>query len=167
MLAASLLWLAGPWAGAAALDAATPAFVADVFDTPPPPATLALEGPLTPKVSGLLGKAYDAPRITYWAKDGKTAWILESWGKSCLITAGFVITEGRIARSEVIGYKERRGREIKSRRFLDQFQGAALGANLELDRTIDAMTGATISSTMMVKLARLALLLDATVQHPR
>jgi hypothetical protein len=153
------LLLAGPLGGAAEGDPRA-AFIAAEFATPPNPATLDISGPLAITVSGLLGHPYRKPCVPYWTRDGKTVWVLEDWGKSCLITAGFVIQDGAITRAEVLAYKERRGREIQSRRFLRQFEGVRLRENQELNRSIDAMTGATISSTTMVKLARLALHLE-------
>jgi hypothetical protein len=137
------------------------AFVPAVFATPPGPKTATLAGETARDVAGILGHPYPRPAITYWRAEGKTVWILEARGKSHLITAGFVVAGGKIEKGEVLAYREDRGREVRSRRFLDQFAGAALGGDRKLDRSIDGITGATISVSALKNMARLALYLDS------
>lgn len=138
-------------------------FVAAVFATPPPPRLVAIQGDLAANAATILGRAYPGREVSCWAADGQTAWVLTGRGRYGLFTAGFVVRDGRIARSDVLAYKEARGREIQHASFLQQFQGVALDANRELDRRIDGITGATISANSMRNLARLALYLDQTV----
>jgi len=136
-------------------------FVAAQFTNPPAPALLALTGETAGEVEQILGRPYTQAQVRYWQAEGKTVWILEGRGKSQLITAGFVVEKGRMVKSEVLTYRESRGREILAPRFLQQFSGAGLRDGLELDRRIDSITGATISVNAMKNLARLALFLDA------
>ena len=90
-------------------------------------------------------------------------WVLETRGRSNTITVGFVVRDGRIQKTEVLVYRERRGREILARSFLRQFEGVSLTEQHRLDRRIDGITGATISVNTMQNLARLALVLTSGV----
>jgi hypothetical protein len=140
------------------------AFVSAAFPAPPAPAALEIAGPLTGDVARVLGHAYPSREVSYWRADDKTVWVLQGLSKSHPFTAGFVVEQGRIAKSEILVYRESRGREIRSQRFLRQFTGAALRDGLGLDRRIDGITGATISATAAHNLARLALIFDAFVR---
>jgi len=148
---------------AAPPDRAGDDFVAAAFLAPPAPATLEIAGTLTAAVVRVLGHSYPDRAVSYWRTGDKTAWILRGRSKSHPFTAGFVVERGRIVRSEVLTYRERRGQEIRSQRFLRQFIGAALRDGHDLDRRIDGITGATISVKSAHNLARLALVFDAFV----
>lgn len=141
------------------------AFVAAAFPATPAPRVLLIRGAIADDVAGILGYAYPHDGAQYWSEGGRTAWILEGQGKSESFTAGFVVEQGRIASCQVLRYTASRGREIRSRRFLRQFAGAALRADRQLDRTTDAITGATISSHAVRNLARLALYLDGCARE--
>jgi hypothetical protein len=126
-----------------------------------------IRGALATNVAAILGHAYPRASVTYWRADGKTVWILDGRGKSGWFKAGFAVSEGRITLCEVLDYRESRGREVRSRRFLRQFDGLALRRGThELDRRVDGISGATISVNAMLNLARLALLLDAAAHDP-
>jgi hypothetical protein len=137
------------------------AFVAGVFTTPPEPEVVPLQGETASTTTAILGQRYAHPSIPCWRAGGKSVWILESRVKSRYMTAGFVISEGRIEKSEVLLYREDRGRQIRSPDFLKQFTGMALEREGKLDRFIDGITGATISVTAMKNMARLALYLES------
>ncbi len=72
-----------------------------------------------------------------------------------------VINEGRLEIIKVLVFRESRGEEIRHPFFTDQFKDARLDHKGNLDRTIDGISGATLSVRAMKKLARLALYLDA------
>ncbi len=55
----------------------------------------------------------------------------------------------RVRRAWVTRYVGRRGRQVKSARFTDQFIGKGPGDALRVGRDIDAVTGATLSSRAM------------------
>ena len=162
---ACVFGLAGLALGARAGDAAAD-FAAAEFGSPPPPSSIEIRGPVAETATRILGHACPLPRVRYWRADGRTAWVLETRGKMGPIVAGFVVRAGRIEKSRVLASREQRGREIQSRRFLAQFEGVALRADLALDRRVDGLTGATISSNAMRNLARLALHLDAAARAP-
>jgi len=148
--------------GAAHAGDAAPAFVAAQFARTPAPAVLDIRGTLTTNVASILGHNYPDARVTYWRADGKTVWILSGRSKTAVFRAGFVVKNGQVLHADVIEYNERRGRDIRSRRFLRQFDGIALrDGTRELDRRIDGITGATVSVNAVRSLACLALVFDA------
>ena len=57
-----------------------------------------------------------------------------------------------------------RGWEVRHSFFTDQFKDAIIKPDLQLDKSIDGISGATLSVRALRKLARLALFLD---QHVR
>lgn len=54
--------------------------------------------------------------------------------------------EGRVKRVLLTAYRESIGGEVKSRRFMKQFEGKRSGDALQVGRDIDGITGATLSS---------------------
>jgi hypothetical protein len=117
-----------------------------------------------PEIKEILGHPLGALRVTYWRRGTKTAWILEEIGKVKPITTGLVIKDGALARVAVLVYRESRGWEVRHDFFTNQFKGARLTGSNELDRSIDGISGATLSVRALTKLAALALYLHrATV----
>jgi hypothetical protein len=104
-------------------------------------------------------------RIRYWQHNGRTAWVLDEIGKDRPITAGFVVEDRVLARADVLVFRESRGWEIRYPFFTGQFANLRLDRNHELDRTIDGITGATLSVNAMRRMARVALRLDEHVQR--
>jgi len=140
------------------------AFIAEVFAENPPKAEVIWpNNELKAQIKDVLGHDYKGLRIRYWKQDKTTAWILDEIGKDKPITTGFVINNGRIERVRVLIFRESRGWEIRHAFFTDQFDNAALNKDMELDRTIDNISGATLSVRAVTKLARVALLLDQAV----
>lgn len=158
----ALLTLAWPWP-AQAMERVyqTPEeFIAEVFMANPPAKLLWLTKDAQSAVSDILGHAPRQLRQRYWSGDTRTLWILEEIGKEELITAGFVVKDGRIERAKVLAYRESRGMEVRYPAFLNQFKGAALSEGDRLDRTIDGISGATLSVYAMQRMARAALYFD-------
>jgi len=141
--------------------AATPAesFVAAQFTNSPSASSLALTGEVATAIREIMGYPYPKGEIAYWAADGKTVWILEGRGRSSMIIAGFVVRDGKLEKTDVLVYRESRGKQVRSRSFTRQFEGALLREDRQLDRRIDSITGATISVKAMQSLARTALFL--------
>lgn len=139
-------------------------FLAEAFDGRPPESSVIwMTGGLKETVEEIMGHRYASLRVRYWRRGAVTAWILEEIGKERPITTGLVVKEGELARLKVLIYRESRGWEVRHEFFTDQFKGAMLTGDLELDRNIDGITGATLSVRAMKKLARLALYLHDTV----
>lgn len=147
------------WAGDGKASPAG-AFVAVQFTNAPAPVELVLTAQAAGAVQEILGHRYDTKEINYWRANGKTVWVLEARGRSNIITAGFVTTEGRIDKAEILIYREMRGEQVKSKAFRNQFNKAGLTGDKRLDRRIDGITGATISVNAIKNMARLALYLE-------
>ena len=140
------------------------AFIAEVFaDKPPEAEVIWPTRELKAQIKEILGHNYKGLRIRYWKQQHRTAWVLDETGKDKPITAGFVISNGRIERVRVLIFRESRGWEVRYPFFTDQFDQAALNKDRELDHTIDNISGATLSVHAVTKLARVALLLDRAV----
>jgi len=159
------LLLAGPTAARGVYQ--TPEdFLAEAFaGDPPPPAVVWLTGDTGKAVAEILQHKPGRLRIRYWARDARSAWILEEIGKEKPITAGFIVQDGRLEKMRVLVFRESRGDEIRLPFFTRQFEGARLTDANALDRTIDNITGATLSVRAMRKLGRVALLLDQAIRQ--
>ena len=136
------------------------AFVAEVFGSAQQPKVLWLTKDLQAEAAAILGHPPAQLRQRYWREGGKSVWILEETGKEELITAGFVVADGRIDHVRVLVYRESRGQEVREAAFLKQFRNAKLAKDDALDRGIDGIVGATLSVGAMERMARFALFLD-------
>jgi len=137
-------------------------FVAEVFGSIPAPKVLWLTRDLQSQAAAILGHPPAQLRQRYWSEGAKSVWILEETGKEELITAGFVVVNGRIDHVRVLVYRESRGQEIRQTSFLKQFKDARLAQGNRLDRDIDGIVGATLSVGAMERMTRLALFFDRT-----
>jgi hypothetical protein len=136
-------------------------FISETFGgVPPEVGSLMMLGERKKKVIKILSRKPRKLRTRYWEKDGKTAWILEEIGKTKLITAGFVVEDGKISNAKVLVYRESHGDEVRHSFFLNQFFGLGLSSDKSLDGNIDGISGATLSVRSMKKMATLALFLD-------
>jgi FMN-binding domain len=136
------------------------AFVAEVFGSTPAPNVLWLTKELQAQAAAILGRPPAQLRQRYWREGEKSVWILDETGKEELITAGFVVVDGRIDHVRVLVYRESRGQEVRQPSFLKQFRNARLAQGNRLDREIDGIVGATLSVGAVERMARLALLFD-------
>ena len=135
-------------------------FVGEAFTgATPAPQVLWLTGPLRDQVQAILGHAPRALRVRYWEHSGRSAWVLDEIGKERPITVGIVVNGNGIERIKVLVFRESRGWEVRYPFFTEQFVGAKLDGNQRLDRSIDGISGATLSVRALKKLARVALLL--------
>ncbi len=136
------------------------AFVAEVFGSRPAPKVLWLTKDIQTQAAAILRHPPAQLRQRYWSDSHRSVWILEEIGKEELITAGFVVVEGRIDHVRVLVYRESRGQEVRYPSFLKQFKEAKLAPGERLDREIDGIAGATLSVAAMERMARLALFFD-------
>lgn len=114
----------------------------------------------------ILGHEYQSLRIRYWLSGKRSAWILDEIGKEKPITTGVVINNNHIEKIRVLVFRESRGWEVRHSFFTEQFDQASLNKDLQLDRHIDNISGATLSVNALSKVARLALLLHQQIdQH--
>ena len=108
----------------------------------------------------ILGHAPKQLRVKFWKNGAQTAWILDEIGKEEPITAGFVVENGKIVQASILAYLESRGGEVRHANFLKQYQGVGLQQDSQLNKTIDGISGATLSVRAMGRMARLALYYD-------
>jgi uncharacterized protein with FMN-binding domain len=151
-------------------------FVSEAFQGEiPKPTTYWLSKQDKLDIAGILKHKYSRLRLRYWQKNTvitnannrETVWILNEIGKDKPITIGIHIKNHQIVQLKVLTYRERRGDEVRHSFFTDQFNFAKLTKNNRLDRTIDGITGATMSVRALTKVARLALWLDKKIlQEP-
>jgi hypothetical protein len=142
------------------------AFIAESFSGQPAPEPLTLEPDevLSLKISKIMGSHYRPGPFSYWARDGRTAWILEDIGKFEPITAGFLVgPDGRLERVKVLIYRESHGWEVRHDFFTRQFEGAGLKRERKLDQPIDGISGATLSVGALKRMSALTLLLHSAV----
>jgi len=130
---------------------------------PPSPNALWLTPELKAQMEEILGHPPAGMRVRYWQDKERTTWVLDEIGKERPITTGIVIKQETIERVRVLIFRESRGWEVRHDFFTDQFRGASMNAKGSLDRNIDGISGATLSVRAVEKLARVALLLDQTV----
>ncbi len=136
-------------------------FLAQAFaGDPPKPARIWLTGALRDKATEILGHPPRQLRLRYWARGTRSVWILNEVGKEKPITVGIVIDKGRIRQLKVLAFRESRGDEVRHDFFTRQYRDRHLQDDLQLDRAIDGISGATLSVRALNRLARLALLLD-------
>ena len=111
-------------------------------------------------IASILNHRFTTLRIRYQGSEQKTAWVFEEIGKEMPITIGVIINQGKVEKTLVLEYRETRGGEIRHPFFLNQFEGASLLTSDEdknLDKTIDGITGATLSVRAMKRVVRVAL----------
>ena len=112
------------------------------------------------KIKQILAHDFKKLRLRYWQQGNKTAWILNEIGKEKPITIGIVINNQKIEDIKVLAFRESRGSEIRHDFFTRQFIHATLTDELQLDRYIDGISGATLSVRAITKIARIALYLN-------
>lgn len=140
-------------------------YIRSVFPEGSPAArTLWISGDVRDAVERLLGHDFAALRVRYWHEDARTVWILDEIGKELPITIGVAVADGAIENVRVLEFRESRGWEVRYPFFTDQFVDARLEGDGRLDRRIDGITGATLSVGAVTRVARVALLLDGTIQ---
>jgi hypothetical protein len=129
--------------------------------------TLWLDKEIQQKLSQILNHNYPKLRLRYKQFKDKssfqTIWFLDEIGKERPISFGISIINDRVDLIKVIKFRESRGGEIQMTAFSEQFTQATLNRDLQLDKHIDGITGATMSVSAMKKIARVALTLHHLV----
>ena len=133
-------------------------FIAQSFEKDPEEQYLWMNPEIKDKVKKTFGKAYPGFRIKYWKSGNRTAWILGEIGKCKPITTGYLVEGNEIKEMRVLIYRESHGWEVRYPFFTKQFSGIYLEKPNRLSRSIDGISGATLSVNALTRLARLALL---------
>ena len=135
-------------------------FGAATLKTAPTVEILWLTKDVATQAENILGHSSKQVRLKFWKADLQTAWILDEIGKEEPITAGFVVENGKILQVSILAYRESRGGEVRHANFLKQYQGTSLQKDAQLNKTIDGISGATLSVRAVGRMARLALYFD-------
>lgn len=144
----------------------TPAsFLNEVFENNVPAVKkIWLTGEVKEQVTKILRHPPKTLRTRYWYNKTRYAWILSEVGKERDITVGVVIKHNRIEKIKVLIFRESRGSEVRHGYFTRQFKSVQLSENLELNKDIDGITGATLSVRALKKIATLALYLNKKIE---
>ena len=144
----------------------TPAsFLNEVFENNVPAVKkIWLTGEVKEQVTKILRHPPKTLRTRYWYNKTRSAWILSEVGKERDITVGVVIKHNRIEKIKVLIFRESRGSEVRHGYFTRQFKSVQLSDNLELNKDIDGITGATLSVRALKKIATLALYLNKKIE---
>ena len=141
-------------------------FVEQAFaGQPPKPQVIWLTGEIRNKATEILGHAPGVLRLRYWHAKQRSTWILEEIGKEKPITTGFIVEENQLKKVKVLIFRESRGWEVERDAFAKQYQGATLTEDMQLNRHIDGISGATLSVNAINKLSRLALYLHQQIMQ--
>lgn len=97
----------------------------------------------------------------YWQKDNTTVWILDEIGKERDITTAIVINNNKVAKVEVLIYRESRGGQVQNSRFTQQYNNKTSTNNFT--KEIDSISGATLSVYALNKQVRMALWLNQNI----
>ncbi len=142
-------------------------FVHEVFQGHvPDPAILWITESVQNEVTPVLGHTLSQKRIRYWRDAARSVWILDEIGKEEPITVGVVVKDAKVEQIKVLVYRESRGEEVRYPAFTRQFAGATLTPAGKLDRTIDGISGATLSVRALKGVAATALVLDRHARTP-
>lgn len=127
--------------------------------------TIAVDGALKERITQRLGYAPAARQYTIFiastagAVDGY-AIVDDQLGEHQPITFATKLSQRAVVeRVEILAYREPRGDEVRDARFRGQFVGKTSHDQLRLNRDIDAVTGATISSAATALAVRRAAVL--------
>ncbi len=115
----------------------------------------------------ILDRPVQGLRIRYSRSADKTAWILEEIGKEMPITIGVVVDQNKIIKVKILAYRESRGGEVRFPAYMAQYNGATLTDRHRLDKSIDGITGATLSVWAVNKVAALALYYHSQAVNPK
>lgn len=121
---------------------------------------------LRASIERIVGHRFTLLRIRYWQAQGHTAWILDEIGKEEPITIGISVVDGAVGLVRVLEFRETRGWEVRYPFFTDQYNGAALSSAGRIDKSIDGISGATLSVAAVSRAVQLALMLHEQVARP-
>lgn len=143
------------------------AFLDDVFSGNVPKAEFVwFTGEVGKVASEILSHKPASLRSRYWRNGKRSVWILEEIGKEKPITVGIVVNDNKIEKVKILIFRESRGWEVKRSAFTEQFDQAALNERQHLTKSIDGISGATLSVRAVTRLSRLSLYLHSLVVNP-
>jgi len=142
-------------------------FLAMAFEGDYSPGRLWLNKELKAELKKILGHDVPGLRIRYWAQGTRTAWILEEIGKERPITIGIVVGSNGIEMVRILAFRESRGWEVRYPFFSDQFTGSILSERYKLSRSIDGISGATLSVRAVKRASAAALFMHQQTDYAK
>jgi len=127
----------------------------------PEPENIWITSTVRPVIEEILLREYKGLRIKYWQNNDQAVWILEETVKDATVCAGIVVSQEKIQKMEILSAEGRYGARLKNEKFTDQFKNVGYDENKRLTRSIDGISGATISVDTVSRLVQLALALDS------
>ncbi len=110
--------------------------------------TITLSDPQRRLIQQRSGETVRNPRVRLWrGRDGQGVFVDRVIGKHEYITYAVGIDPmGKVQGIEIMDYRESYGGEVRRPAWRRQFKGKAVGDSLKLDRDIQNISGATLSS---------------------
>lgn len=128
--------------------------------------SIAVTGTVAEAAERVLDYSYPESSIILFNSREKNAYIIKGKTRSGSFTAGFVTADSSIISAHVLEYRHSHGKGIRKSSFTDQFRNLSFSENSTLNRHIDAVSGATLSSKAFTKLAELVLTLETVISRP-
>ncbi len=129
--------------------------------------TLWLNKSIQSEIKTVLNRPYAKLRLRYKksisSASPTTIWFLDEIGKERPISFAVAVKDRQIVQIKVLEFRESRGYEIHIPAFSQQFDNIGVDEQGKLNKTIDGITGATMSVSAMKKISRVALLLHEIV----
>lgn len=129
--------------------------------------TLWLNKNIQSNLKSILNHNYPKLRLRYkidlTKESTTTLWFLDEIGKEKPISFAIAVSENKIQLIRVLEFRESRGYEIHIPAFAQQFEQLGINNQGSLDKTIDGITGATMSVNAMKKVSRVAIYLHQLV----
>jgi len=139
-------------------------FISNSFDGEIPKAkTLLMSEDDIYNIKKITKQKYNFKKVKYWQRNSKTAFILEDIGKTKPITTGYLVEDSKINNVQVLIYRESHGWEVKYPFFTKQFKETSLNEDNKLSKSIEAISGATLSVNALRRMAKVALYLESRI----
>ena len=146
------------------IDRESELFLAEIFsDSLPFPEVLWIDREMKSCIENILGHKISYFRLKYWKLSKGSVWILSEKSKTKPLKLGIVIKNERVHHLKVLGSLEREGQAVKSTYFLNQFIGRKITRKKLLDLEIDSVSGATVSSNVIIRIVRVALYMNSHI----
>lgn len=145
----------------------TPAALIQSFGaTPPTLNTITIPTQNRDQLKKESGLSFRSSFYTYYKDKTGTGFVLNETGKYYPITLFVKISpEGKVVYTAVLIYREHIGAGVRKKRFLKQFLGRSREDKLMVDRDINGISGATISSWSVSTAVKKALYLAKYIDN--
>ena len=141
-------------------------FLLEMFaDQVPKSNIIWLTGDTGATITQILQHKPNTLRWRYWWDKNRSVWIVKEIGKEKPITVGVVINDNEIEIVRILVFRESRGWQIRYPFFTQQFTGVKINNQTQLNKTIDSISGATLSVRAVKRLSRATLFLHQLIKE--